>query len=139
MQDKILVWGIWIFLLVTLGIGVYTPNQINGDSINDWGASRELGLPLAAATVIGQSGDANATLGNTDLAATSRFWAGASLSVGLVLCLLLMGLFFAKPWHFGFDDSPTLLSPLMGLGGFGVMSKLTDGQRGDPHKHPTKV
>ncbi len=46
-----------------------------------------------------QSVDSNATLGNTDLAAEFGFWAGASLPIGLALCLFLTALFFAKPMN----------------------------------------
>ncbi|HKO34432.1 MAG TPA: sodium:solute symporter, partial [Candidatus Limnocylindria bacterium] len=35
-------------------------------------------------------------IGNADLSAAFGFWAGAALPIGLALCLLLMGLFFAK-------------------------------------------
>jgi hypothetical protein len=45
---------------------------------------------------MGQAVDTNATLGNTDLAAAGGFWAGASLPIGLAICLGLTGLFFAK-------------------------------------------
>jgi solute:Na+ symporter, SSS family len=38
-------------------------------------------------------------LGNTDLTAQFGFWSGASLPIGLALCLLLTGLFFARPMN----------------------------------------
>ncbi|MEM6521459.1 MAG: sodium:solute symporter family protein, partial [Cyanobacteria bacterium P01_C01_bin.70] len=56
-------------------------------------------LPLAGATLMAQSVDSNATLGNTDLSAEFGFWAGAALPIGLSLCLLLTGLFVAKPMN----------------------------------------
>ena len=43
--------------------------------------------------------DSNATVGNTDLSASFGFWAGASLALGLAICLLLTGLFLAKPMN----------------------------------------
>ncbi len=85
------------FLLVIVGIGLYAARQIEGDSVNYIVAGRKLILPLAAATLMAQSLDANATLGNTDLSADFGFWAGAALPVGLALCLFICGLFFAKP------------------------------------------
>lgn len=97
MSSSILFWGIILFLLLMLGVGVYTSKKIKGDSVNYIVAGRGLLLPLAAATLMAQSVDANATLGNTDLAAEFGFWAGASLPLGLALCLFLTGLFFAKP------------------------------------------
>ncbi len=91
--------GIIAFLLATLGIGVYASKQIKGDSVNFLVAGRGLVLPLAAATLMAQSVDSNATLGNTDLASEFGFWAGASLPLGLALCLFLTALFFAKPMN----------------------------------------
>lgn len=99
MTEKILFWGILAFLFGTLGIGVWAAKQIKGDSVNYLVAGRGLVLPLAAATLMAQSVDSNATLGNTDLAAEFGFWAGASLPLGLALCLFLTGLFFAKPMN----------------------------------------
>ncbi|MBE9181325.1 sodium:solute symporter family protein [Oculatella sp. LEGE 06141] len=97
MTDRILFWGILIFLFLMLGVGVYTSKKIKGDSVNYIVAGRGLLLPLATATLMAQSVDSNATLGNTDLAAEFGFWAGAALPIGLALCLFLTGLFFAKP------------------------------------------
>lgn len=97
MTEKLLFWGIILFLFGTLGIGVWASKQVKGDSVNYMVAGRGLVLPLAAATLMAQSVDSNATLGNTDLTSAFGFWAGASLPVGLALCLLLAGLFFAKP------------------------------------------
>ncbi|MBZ8180013.1 sodium:solute symporter family protein [Oscillatoria salina] len=99
MTDKLLFWGIVLFLFGTLGIGVWAAKQIKGDSVNYLVAGRGLVLPLAAATLMAQSVDSNATLGNTDLAAEFGFWAGASLPIGLALCLLMTALFFAKPMN----------------------------------------
>lgn len=99
MTDKIFFWGIVLFLFATLGIGVWASRQIKGDSVNYLVAGRGLVLPLAAATLMAQSVDSNATLGNTDLSAEFGFWAGAALPLGLALCLFLTGLFFAKPMN----------------------------------------
>ncbi|MEL7504269.1 MAG: sodium:solute symporter family protein [Cyanobacteria bacterium J06554_6] len=99
MENTIFSWGIISFLLCTLGIGVWASQQIKGDSVNFLVAGRGLALPLAAATLMAQSVDSNATLGNTDLSSEFGFWAGAALPVGLSLCLLLTGLFLAKPMN----------------------------------------
>ena len=99
MTEKLLFWGIIIFLVATLAIGMWAAKQVKGDSENYLVAGRGLILPLAAATLMAQSVDSNATLGNTDLVAEFGFWAGASLPIGLALCLFLAGLFFAKPMN----------------------------------------
>ncbi|NEQ42188.1 MAG: sodium:solute symporter [Leptolyngbya sp. SIOISBB] len=99
MENTAFSWGIITFLLGTLGIGVWASQQIKGDSVNFLVAGRGLALPLAGATLMAQSVDSNATLGNTDLSSEFGFWAGAALPVGLSLCLLLTGLFLAKPMN----------------------------------------
>ena len=99
MEHTVFSWGIITFLLGTLGIGVWASQQIKGDSVNFLVAGRGLTLPLAAATLMAQSVDSNATLGNTDLSAEFGFWAGAALPIGLSLCLFLTGTFLAKPMN----------------------------------------
>ena len=99
MTEKLLFWGIIVFLVATMAIGIWAAKQVKGDSENYLVAGRGLILPLAAATLMAQSVDSNATLGNTDLVAEFGFWAGASLPIGLALCLFLAGLFFAKPMN----------------------------------------
>ncbi|WP_353258040.1 sodium:solute symporter family protein [Prochlorothrix hollandica] len=99
MENQIFFWGIILFLIATLAIGLWAAKQIKGDSVNYLVAGRGLVLPLAAATLMAQSVDSNATLGNMDLAAAFGFWAGASLPLGLALCLFLTALFFAKPMN----------------------------------------
>jgi SSS family solute:Na+ symporter len=89
--------GVGVFLAIIVGIGLYVSRWIRGSSENFIVAGRNLILPLAAATLMAQSLDANATLGNTDLTSQFGFWAGASLPIGLATCLFLTGLFFAKP------------------------------------------
>lgn len=96
---SLIVSGLVAMILVTMGVGLYVAKKIEGDSVNYIVAGRGLILPLATATLMAQSLDANATLGNTDLAASSGFWAGAALPIGLAGCLFLTGLFFAKPMN----------------------------------------
>ncbi len=97
MSGTIIVGGVAIFLLVCISIGLYMARNIDGDSVNYIVAGRGLILPIVAATLMAQSLDANATLGSTDLSAEFGFWAGAALPVGLAACLIICGLFFAKP------------------------------------------
>jgi Na+/proline symporter len=42
MSDQILFWGIVLFLLATLGIGVWASSRIKGDSVNFLAAGRGL-------------------------------------------------------------------------------------------------
>ena len=96
---SVIIYGITAIIVTMLSIGFYVSRKVKGDSINYIVAGRGLILPLAAATLMAQSLDSNATLGNTDLVADFGFWAGAALPVGLALCLFLTGLFFAKPMN----------------------------------------
>ena len=97
MSSQAILGGVAFFIGITVIIGLWAARQIEGDSVNYIVAGRTLILPLAAATLMAQSLDANATLGNTDLTSAFGFWAGAALPVGLALCLVICGLFFAKP------------------------------------------
>ncbi|MUV88633.1 sodium:solute symporter [Halapricum sp. CBA1109] len=96
---SIILYGVAASIIVMLAVGFYVSKKINGDSINYIVAGRGLILPLAAATLMAQSLDANATLGNTDLTASFGFWAGAALPIGLATCLFITGAFFAKPMN----------------------------------------
>ncbi|MFA1609939.1 sodium:solute symporter family protein [Halobellus rubicundus] len=96
---SVIVYGLAAIIVLMMVIGLYVARKVKGDSINYIVAGRGLILPLAAATLMAQSLDSNATLGNTDLVAAAGFWAGAALPVGLALCLTLTGLFFAKPMN----------------------------------------
>ena len=97
MSSQAILGGVAFFIGITVIIGLWAARQIEGDSVNYIVAGRTLILPLAAATLMAQSLDANATLGNTDLTSAFGFWAGAALPVGLAACLVICGLFFAKP------------------------------------------
>jgi len=87
--------GVAVGVLVVIVVGLVVARKVDGDSTNFLVAGRSLALPLVAAGLMGQAVDANATLGNTDLAYEFGFWAGASLPLGLGLCLLITGIFFA--------------------------------------------
>ncbi|WP_083874257.1 sodium:solute symporter family protein [Nocardia paucivorans] len=94
-----IILGIAVSVLAVVGIGLLVSRKVHGDSTNFLVAGRSLALPLVAAGLMGQAVDSNATLGNTDLAGSVGFWAGAALPLGLGLCLLLTGIFFAEPMN----------------------------------------
>ncbi|WP_099025645.1 sodium:solute symporter family protein [Mycolicibacterium palauense] len=91
--------GVAISIAVVVFIGFLAARRVGGDSSNFLVAGRMLPVPLVGAALMGQAVDTNATLGNTDLAAQFGFWAGACLPLGLALCLVLTGIFFAKPMN----------------------------------------
>jgi SSS family solute:Na+ symporter len=94
-----IILGVAISVIVVLIVGLAVARKVDGDSTNFLVAGRSLALPLSTAGLMGQAIDANATLGNTDRTAGLGFWAGASLPLGLGICLLLTGIFFAKPMN----------------------------------------
>ncbi len=94
-----IITGITVSVVAVIAIGLLVARKVDGDSTNFLVAGRSLALPLVAAGLMGQAVDSNATLGNTDLASSLGFWAGASLPLGLGLCLLITGIFFAAPMN----------------------------------------
>ncbi|NNH70225.1 sodium:solute symporter family protein [Nocardia uniformis] len=94
-----IITGIAISVIAVIAIGLFVARKVDGDSTNFLVAGRSLALPLVAAGLMGQAVDSNATLGNTDLTSSLGFWAGASLPLGLGLCLLITGIFFAGPMN----------------------------------------
>jgi len=88
--------GVAVGVLLVVTVGLVVARKVDGDSTNFLVAGRTLAVPLVAAGLMGQAVDSNATLGNTDLTYSLGFWAGAALPLGLGLCLLLTGIFFAE-------------------------------------------
>ena len=91
--------GVGISIAVVVFIGFMVSRRVAGDSANFLVGGRMLPLYLVGGALMGSAVDTNATLGNTDLAAEFGFWAGACLPLGLALCLVLTGIFFAKPMN----------------------------------------
>lgn len=85
------------FLCVSFGLGIYAVLSIRGKTRNYIVCGKALPLWLVGLMLTAQSMDANAAVGNVFLVATGGFWAGATLPIGLALCLLMVGIFFAKP------------------------------------------
>jgi SSS family solute:Na+ symporter len=89
--------GLVIFIagFTTLGLGMFF--LIKGSGKRYVIAGKSLPFILVGSMLTAQSIDANATIGNASLAYVGGFWAGFVLPLGLASCLLLTGLFFAKP------------------------------------------
>ncbi|CAA9395277.1 MAG: sodium-solute symporter, putative [uncultured Propionibacteriaceae bacterium] len=94
-----IIFGVSLTVLVVLVVGIGVARKIDGDSVNYLVAGRRLGVPLVAVSLTAAAVDSNATVGNTDLTAAFGFWSGASLAIGLAICLLLAGIFLAKPMN----------------------------------------
>ncbi|OBB37959.1 sodium:solute symporter family protein [Mycobacterium sp. 852002-51961_SCH5331710] len=91
--------GVAVSIVVVVAVGFYVSKRIEGDSANFLVGGRMLPYWLIGGALMGSAVDTNATLGNTDLAYEFGFWAGASLPLGLALCLTITGVFFAKPMN----------------------------------------
>ena len=91
--------GVGLSVLAVVLVGVLVARKVDGDSANFLVAGRRLGVPLVAASLMAAAVDSNATVGNTDLTSAFGFWSGASLALGLAICLLLTGLFLARPMN----------------------------------------
>ncbi|MFQ5713913.1 MAG: sodium:solute symporter [Candidatus Scalinduaceae bacterium] len=89
--------SIIIFLTVSFGLGIYAVFQVRGKTRRFIICGKALPLWLVALMLTAQSMDANAGVGNVFLVATGGFWAGATIPIGLALCLFMVGIFFAKP------------------------------------------
>ena len=94
-----IITGVALTVFIVLVVGIVVARKIDGDSANYLVAGRQLGVPLVAVALTTAAVDSNATVGNTDLSSAYGFWAGASLALGLAICLLLAGLFLAKPMN----------------------------------------
>lgn len=91
------IFGVGITVAIVVLVGILVARKVDGDSQNYLVAGRRLGTPLVFVSLIGAAVDSNATVGNTDLTSDFGFWSGASLALGLAICLFLSGLFLAKP------------------------------------------
>jgi SSS family solute:Na+ symporter len=94
-----IMFGVSLTVIAVLVVGIAVARKVDGDSVNYLVAGRSLGVPLVAVSLTAAAVDSNATVGNTDLTATFGFWSGASLAIGLAICLLLAGIFLAKPMN----------------------------------------
>ncbi len=86
---------VFIVLFFVLGVGMYYLVQSSGKRYIICGKS--LPFFLVGTMLLAQSLDANATMGNAAGVYAGGFWAGFQFPFGLALCLMVCGLFYAKP------------------------------------------
>jgi solute:Na+ symporter, SSS family len=126
----VILLGVGASVALIVVVGFVVSKRVEGDSANFLVGGRSLPLVLVGGALMGSAVDTNATLGNTDLTSQFGFWAGASLPLGLALCLLLTGIFFAKPmnrmgltsfpdyYHLRFGRRVELAAAIMLIAGF---------------------
>jgi len=89
--------GLIVFVALFFLLGLATFWMVRGSGKRYIVCGKTMPLAFVATMLTAQSIDANSTIGNTSLTYIGGFWSGFSIPLGLAACLLLTGLFFAKP------------------------------------------
>lgn len=89
--------GLAVIVLIYAGIGIASVLFVRGSGKRFIVAGKSLPLILVGTMLMAQAVDANSTLGNSSSAFLSGYWMGFVYPLGLTLCLIVTGLFFAKP------------------------------------------
>jgi len=84
-----------VSLYVLVGISMYF--MVKGSGRRFIIAGKRLPLFLIGTMLFAQALDANATLGNAGGVYVGGFWAGFQFPLGLALCLVVVGIWYAKP------------------------------------------
>ena len=85
------------FTLLTMLLGFWTYYKVHNSALNYYKAGGMMSFWVVGITLCAQAFDANGSIGTANMSFASGFWTGASIPLGLSLCLLITGLFFAKP------------------------------------------
>ncbi|MEM2759278.1 MAG: sodium:solute symporter family protein [Nitrososphaerales archaeon] len=88
--------AIFGFLAVTVTVGVLAVKLVKKSTKRYIVAGKSLPLFFVGTMLAAQSIDGNSSLGNVALVYQFGFWAGASIPIGLGVCLLLTGFIFAR-------------------------------------------
>jgi Na+/proline symporter len=88
-----------VYFVVILVVGAAASRLVKGSGQQFVVAGRSLPFFIVGTTLLAQSLDANATLGNAAAVSAGGWWAGFQFPLGLALSLVVMGLFFAKRLH----------------------------------------
>jgi solute:Na+ symporter, SSS family len=89
--------GLLIYIVGFVAIGTSMVYFVRGSGRRFIICGKSLPFFLIGTMLLAQALDANATLGNAAGVFTGGFWAGFQFPLGLALCLLVTGFFFAKP------------------------------------------
>ena len=88
-----------IFISITLVIGFLSYLKIKGSAVNYYKAGATMPAWIIGITLCAQAFDANGSMGSASMGYEMGFWSGASIPIGLSICLLITGIFFARPIH----------------------------------------
>jgi len=89
--------GMIIYLAVFFLLGISMFFLVKGSGKQYIVAGKSLPFFLVGTTMLAQSLDANATMGNAGQTYLVGLWAGFQFPLGLALCLLVTGTWYAKP------------------------------------------
>jgi len=89
--------GMIIYLAVFFILGMAMYYFVKGSGKQYIIAGKSLPFFLVGTTMLAQSLDANATMGNAAMTYSAGFWAGFQFPLGLAICLVVTGTFYAKP------------------------------------------
>ncbi|HEY7111242.1 MAG TPA: sodium:solute symporter family protein [Nitrososphaeraceae archaeon] len=88
--------GVIAFLALSLVVGTLTSRLVRKSSKRYMVAGKSLPLFFVGTMLAAQSIDGNSSLGNVSLVYQFGFWAGAAIPIGLAVCLILTGVFYAR-------------------------------------------
>ena len=88
--------GVIAFLAASLVVGTLTSRLVKKSSKRYMVAGKSLPLFFVGTMLAAQSIDGNSSLGNVSLVYQFGFWGGAVIPIGLAVCLVLTGAFYAK-------------------------------------------
>lgn len=88
--------GVITFLAASLVVGTLTSRLVKKSSKRYMVAGKSLPLFFVGTMLAAQSIDGNSSLGNVSLVYQFGFWGGAVIPIGLAVCLVLTGAFYAK-------------------------------------------
>ena len=88
-----------LFVTITILIGFWSFFKIKGRAINYYKAGAIMPAWVVGITLCAQAFDANGSMGSAAMSYEAGFWSGASIPIGLGICLFITGFFFARPIH----------------------------------------
>ncbi|MGB8162426.1 MAG: hypothetical protein WCE92_06015, partial [Nitrososphaeraceae archaeon] len=88
--------GVIAFLAASLVVGTLTSRLVKKSSRRYMVAGKSLPLFFVGTMLAAQAVDGNSSLGNVSLVYQFGIWAGAAIPIGLGVCLILTGAFYAK-------------------------------------------
>ena len=93
----VMFWPVFIFMAISLAIGLYTYTKVRGSSVRFAVCNKSLPFIVVGTALMAQAVDGNSTLGAASLTYTGSVWGGLMISLGLGASLFIVGRFLAEP------------------------------------------